>query len=528
MDASLPKKTGSVSQSELSFADSQYRCVCGNLVDWSSDGAVDCPQCGRRCTFQELDGEHGEETVLATLCESRVKAPPIAGAPDPLIDRCFGHFRIVEPLGFGGMGSVYRALDESLQRYVALKVIREPEGDAQSTKQTERLVQEARAQARVNHGNVVHIYYVDQSEGTPFFAMELVNGPTLKDRLEQGPLPFAEVVSIGLQIARALRHALKYDIVHGDIKPSNLLQSETSEVKISDFGLARRLSELIGEEGVLAGTPNYLSPESAARKSTDFRSDLYSLGVTLFELTFGKLPYSYETQSVEERLKAHQFREVEFPEVWPDSVPENWRGVLESLLAKRPEDRFHSYDDLIAQLDRARPLSLTKAGRFQRVLAWWGDCGLLFALYELLQIPQNHLPLPIFVIESSLIQFGMDIASMGIVAALAVYVQWRWGGTPCKKLFQLRVVDSHGLPPSRMKIMMRTGFQFLVVWLLSAFDAFSEIGLDVDEPIQGLLLVIPLLVEFGFVMFTSGRLALHDKLLKTRVVLDARVDGKDS
>ena len=160
----------------------------------------------------------------------------------------------------------------------------------------QQLLQEARSQARVNHPNVVHIYFVDQARDFPFFAMELIRGSTLKHQLANGPLPFAEVVRIAAQLAAALRHALQFDIVHGDVKPGNILQSKSGTVKLSDFGLARRLSKLQPGKGQLIGTPNYLCPEAADQKPVDFRSDMYSLGVTLFELTFGRQPYFYATR----------------------------------------------------------------------------------------------------------------------------------------------------------------------------------------------------------------------------------------
>src|SRR5205823_2027653 len=147
------------------------------------------------------------------------------------------------------------ALDESLQRYVALRVIRDG-----NRRLDDRLIQEARAQARVNHPHVVHIYYVGHTGEYPFFAMELVKGPTLSQRLQQGPLRFADVVRVALQAVSALEQAIRFDIVHGDIKPGNILEADPQTIKISDFGLARRVAE--GDEGSgISGTPEYMAPE---------------------------------------------------------------------------------------------------------------------------------------------------------------------------------------------------------------------------------------------------------------------------
>ena len=155
---------------------------------------------------------------------------------DSLINQRCGHFRIMEQLGSGGMVAIYLALGESLQRYVALKVIHEgglllpddsknPAGatKADHAARIQQLSQEARAQARVNHLNVVHLYFVDQARNFPFSAMELIHAPALKHRLANGPLPFAEVVRIAAQLADALRHSLQFDIVPGDVKPDNIL-----------------------------------------------------------------------------------------------------------------------------------------------------------------------------------------------------------------------------------------------------------------------------------------------------------------
>ena len=265
------------------------------------------------------------------------------------------------------MGAVYQALDESLQRYVALKVIHSAGGSAIDTKQIQRLLQEAIAQARVNHPNIVHIYYVGREGKTPFFAMELVPGATLADRLKDGPLPFATVVSIGEQVADALRHAADFDILHGDVKPSNILFADKGTVKLSDFGLARRLSAADLSPTSFAGTPAYLSPEAAEGRPTDIRSDMYSLGITLFEMTFGRLPYTPSGGKLVDFVQVHRTASIEFPSPWPDRLPYAWRGVLARLLAKSPADRYPNYEDLLADLRRLRPVDLPRRARPARL-----------------------------------------------------------------------------------------------------------------------------------------------------------------
>lgn len=510
------------SSREAAGAGFTYRCVCGQLLEILPESETVCPGCERHYPVGFLGGDDtGEETMVATLCERQTKVVNAPSEVNALVGQKWGHFSIVEPLGIGGMGTVYRALDESLQRYVALKVILGAGNAGEESEGVQQLFQEARAQARVNHPNVVHIYYVDRSHGAPFFAMELVPGSTLKDRLEEGVLPFDEVVRVGLQVADALKHAAKYGIVHGDIKPSNMLLTEAGDVKLSDFGLARHLSEANTREGKLAGTPNYLSPEAAAKGATDFRSDLYSLGVTLFELTFGKLPYSYESKTVEERLEAHQYRPVEFPSDWPESVPRSWEELLRRLLAKNPEDRFESFDELIEALEEARPLNLPSAGILPRGLAWLVDMFCLVGAAVIAYLPvKMDLRIPYLEQYAVLDSVVAILASVGPIL-LAVGFHGQFGNTPGKILFQLRVVDRHGVSPSRMALVSRLGLQFLSVWTLFVVGMIEAFGIyDFANGMIFLFVFSSLIIEMGFVLFSDSRRSLHDRLFRTRVVID--------
>jgi serine/threonine protein kinase len=188
-------------------------------------------------------------------------------------------------LGSGGMGDVYRARDRLLDRPVAVKVPSSSYGSVPA----ERFHREARAAARLNHPNIVTVY--DWGEGPdPFIVMELVDGDSLRVMLsERGPLPPAEVASIGAKIADALAHAHQHGVVHRDVKPSNVLVSGGNEVKVTDFGIARSdRGEALTEPGLVLGTTGYLSPEQAAGLPADARSDIYSLGIVLAELLSGE------------------------------------------------------------------------------------------------------------------------------------------------------------------------------------------------------------------------------------------------
>ena len=500
--------------------DVSYRCVCGEVFPVALDAGATCPACERKVSPDALTGAMSETMAVSFVGEGPTsgRRPSEHQEDDAQIGETFGHYRLISKLGQGGMGAVYQALDESLQRYVALKVILSTVTSAADTKNIKRLQQEAVAQARVNHPNVVHIYFVGREGDTPFFAMEMVPGPTLEDRLEKGPLPFDEVIAFGQQVVNALRHCAKFDIVHGDIKPSNILLADSHTVKLSDFGLARRMSQVESNPLLVAGTPNYLSPEAAEGRNLDIRSDMYSLGITLFEMAFGRLPYSFTGSSLFEYLQIHRTAEVEFPEPWPESVPEGWRDVLEKLLAKSPEDRYQSYDQLVDDLQRLRPQALPKAGRVQRGLAWMVDLGLAHAAQQLFYGP-------LVAVSAKQLWQALPFAYLvvalagGCVPAAAALLQARWGTTPGKHLFQLRIADHHGIRPRQPTLALRMIAQLLPICAATVFHVLAALGMG---PLGGLICLfvgLATLGNVGFTLFDPKRRSLHDLIFRTQVVL---------
>lgn len=507
---------------DLAAAAATYRCVCGATFQLDALQGGTCSQCGRHFTAQVLQTA-GAETldIEAVSSDPSTVAPPSGDdAPDPRLGETLDHFRIVRRLGQGGMGTVYQALDESLQRYVALKVIRAGESGGTDSAQLQSLVQEARAQARVNHPNVVTIYYVGRDERSPFFAMELVKGPTLAERLRHGPLPFADAIDIGLQLVDVLEHAANFDIVHGDIKPSNVLEAERRIFKLSDFGLARRLSEQKGDAPGVIGTPNYLSPEAALGDPLDIRSDMYSLGVTLFEMTFGRLPYASSGVTLAEKLRAHNEAPVEFPFPWPSDVPEGYRHVLQRLLAKRPEDRYDNYDELRRDLVRLRPVSLPRAGRLPRALAWMIDLVLAAGMQAVLMAPIAAAGGAALLERYPGIRLFSAVVST-IVPLLAMYLQAQWGTTPGKKLFQIRIVDRHGVRPPRAKLAARSVVQFFPLWAGPFGSLFAVFRLEAIAAVILILAFLALLIDAAVAALGPRGRSLHDILFGTQVVLDA-------
>ncbi len=492
-----------------------YRCVCGTTFEVDTTVGGTCEECGRGYSASAVNASMS----MTIGMPSDVSVDPMEPEDDEMIGRSLDHFTIIDRIGGGGMGTVYRALDESLQRYVALKVIRRrvKTGDGSTDGiQLDRLLQEARAQARVNHANVVHIYFVGRDEAMPYLAMELVNGRSLGTRLKQDAMSYSEVATIARQIAEALREAAQFDIVHGDIKPANIMMAEGGVAKLSDFGLAQRMSRQTESDAKIAGTPNYMAPEVCRGELADTRSDQYSFGVMLFEMTFGRLPYSFPDNLLETRFAAHQRAAVEFPVPWPDRVPDSWSRVLSRLLEKDPDDRYSSYDELITDLNAHRPIAPVPAGRLLRGMAWGIDLFIMFVL-------QSFLIGGVFALSRVVSLPAILFGAGGLIApVLALLWQRRGGRSPGKRLLQLRVVDEHGLPPSRRVLAWRSVFQLLPAWALpltsnidgaTALPEFLSLSLS-------LLCALAVVADSFVAIFTIGMRSIHDRLFKTRVVLD--------
>lgn len=253
-----------------------------------------------------------------------------------------GHYRILEVLGRGGMGQVFRAQDARLQREVALKVMNKKFSATPNSRT--RFLEEARAMAAIDHDNVVTIYEVGESSGTPFMAMELLKGETLEKTTRSGmPLAPSELVEIAKQLVSGLSAAHRRGIVHRDVKPGNIwIESPSGRVRVLDFGLALASSpvDALANSGSVIGTPGYLSPEQARGERLDDRSDLFSAGVVLYELACGKPPFG--AQSIPQQLIKVLAHEPPRPDVVEPRVPRQLADVIMRMLAKEPRERFRS------------------------------------------------------------------------------------------------------------------------------------------------------------------------------------------
>jgi serine/threonine protein kinase len=323
--------------------------------------------------------------VTCGWCETKVfipgDLPPLGTVP---CTKC-GHpimmpmrlrqFELRSVIASGGMGTVYRAWDTTLERLVAVKLMKkELLEDATAL---ESFYREARACARLNHTNIVHIYTFDEWEGQQYLVMELADRGSLDARIEKlHELPELDVLDIGIKIASALDMALKHDLLHRDIKPGNILFNADHEPKLVDFGLARAAGAEQEAGDMIWGTPFYVAPEKIKREPETFLSDMYSLGATLYHAMTGHVPFDAPTP--EEVIIAQVNTPLTPPNLVVPEITQLTSDSITKSLAKSPADRFLSYDEFILQLEIARGALLrqqsqspTPPNRPKGLTSWW-------------------------------------------------------------------------------------------------------------------------------------------------------------
>src|SRR3984893_15798232 len=275
--------------------------------------------------------------------------------PLRMIGQTLGHYRILEKVGSGGMGVVYRARDEQLERDVALKVL--PSGTLSNDASRRHFRKEALALAKLNHPNIETVYEFDTQDGMDFLVMEYVPGKTLADRLIDGALPEKEVIALGMQIAAALAEAHEHGIVHRDLKPANIAWTEKGQAKVLDFGLAKLLwprdettADSLSSTHGAAGTLPYMSPEQLRGEQVDARSDIYTIGAVLSEMATYRRAFGEPHAS---RLMEPVLHQTPVPPraLNPRISPELERIILKCL-DKNPEQRYQSAKELLVDLRR--------------------------------------------------------------------------------------------------------------------------------------------------------------------------------
>jgi serine/threonine protein kinase len=265
-----------------------------------------------------------------------------------------GRYEIVAELGKGAMGVVYKATDPMLNRVVAIKTINMSLDQGEMAEYEARFYQEARAAGGLNHPNIVTIYDIGKSGNVAYMAMEVLEGRELRALMMPGrPQPVAQAVDIAIQVAEGLGYAHHHEVVHRDIKPANIMIVRGGLVKITDFGIARmRSAEVQTQSGVLLGSPRYMSPEQVLGKRAEPRSDLFSLGVILYEMLTGKTPFTGED------INSMMFQILNLTPPAPSSmnpqVPEMLDLIVARALAKSPDQRYQDAHALAADLKDCR------------------------------------------------------------------------------------------------------------------------------------------------------------------------------
>jgi serine/threonine protein kinase len=275
------------------------------------------------------------------------KKKPIAPPPESQSRRSMlGKYVLVAKISAGGGGVIYEGFDEAMNRKVALKVLAPDK--AKDSVGRERFINEAKALARINSQNVVTVITTGEAKGLYYFAMDYIEGKNLKQFVDQGgAIPVDRALGYTRQAVLGLKAAFEGDVIHRDIKPSNLMLDNADQVVITDFGLAKGAfrNRDLTRKGRVLGTPSYMSPEQVKSGPTDFRSDIYGLGATLFFLLTSRPPYV--ASSVFELLQMHVTDPV--PEV--AGAPDSINKLIGRMLAKTVEERHGSYDELIAEID---------------------------------------------------------------------------------------------------------------------------------------------------------------------------------
>ena len=314
---------------------------------------------------------HSGGTLANKVCKRAVTDVYSARIP-MMLGNTISHYRITGKLGTGGMGVVYEAEDTRLPRKVALKFL--PDELADDPDAVRRFRREADTIATLNHGHICTIYDIDEHNGRVFIAMECLDGLNLKAYLSRNTLTTMQIADFGIQIAGALGAAHAKGIVHRDIKPGNLIVSETGTVKVLDFGLARRFktadTDQLGPEGSTIpgrpmGTANYMAPERILQLPLDPRSDLFSLGVVIYEMATGRLPFAGASPS--ETVSNVLDKDPDpLSALAPQRTP--LEPVVHRLLSKRATDRYASAADLIMALTPLTSHQLTLSQRLARLL----------------------------------------------------------------------------------------------------------------------------------------------------------------
>ncbi len=463
------------------------------------------------------DGEKSRRALDETILVKSSNGNDGISLADGLAGTRLQHFELVRLLGRGGMGAVYYGTDLSLERPVAIKVL--ALDIAHDPEVTLRFEREARSQARLRHPNVAQIYFIGEDRGFHFFVMEYLEGPGLDSLLGAGSkLPWTQALDYTLAAARGLRTALAQGFIHRDVKPSNLMLDNEAGIKILDFGLVKSMhgDGQLTRDGAIIGSPLYISPEQGRGQPSDHRSDIYSLGCTLFHMLAGRPPFSSDspvgiiTMHVTDRPPA--LRDLN------DTVPQAVARIVERMLAKKPDDRYANYDELIAALEAARTP--------RRELGGMGTRGIALAIDSLLLLVAAYF-LGLLVFPVAFVYF--------------VLFHKLLGQTPGKWLMGIRVENPSGGRITWKASMIRFAvfawgplawtLLAAIVYAMHSEDriafqlsklTLSEMALPIAYITVATAILVGYLAGFLLVAFHPKRQAVHDLVAKTLVYFKSR------
>jgi eukaryotic-like serine/threonine-protein kinase len=494
------------------------KCIgCGAELPGSTPPDL-CPKCLLKLAMDTQPAKAPDETAVVSTAETSS-----AGLPQP--GQQLGHYAIIRALGRGGMGAVYEAEDLENGRRVALKVLSHkldsPDG-------RERFFREGRLAASINHPNSVYIFGTEEIGGTPVIAMELVSGGTLQERVrDRGPLPIGEAVDCVLQIIEGLAAAQRLGILHRDIKPSNCYVGEDGAVKIGDFGLSIsttvRTEPALTATGAFLGTPAFCSPEQLRGDELNARSDMYSVGATLYYLLTGRTPF--EAKSMVQLLATVLEQRAPSPRKLRPDIPQPLARAILRCLEKPPGERFKSYAELSQALAPFGSSAPTPATLGLRFLAGLLDMSLLGAAALLVNFTAFGSPMS-FMDELMQLSPKVLVCILGWFCLVMLYFalfEGLWGATAGKAICRLRVVGPDRNPPgfwwACLRALVWVVPPFLPFWLVFGTNPRAYLT---ASPLTQILLSSSLYALMAVLFVTARRrngfAAVQDLLSRTRVV----------
>jgi hypothetical protein len=476
-----------------------------------------CPECLLKAGLG-TQPEPGATTVPAE--------PPAPPRELPRPGERFGGYLIVRELGRGGMGAVFEAEQLESGRRVALKVLSHQLDSPEARK---RFLREGRLAASINHPNSVYVYGTDEVEGTPVIAMELIAGGTLQQRVQAaGPLPVAEAVDAILHLIAGLEAAQALGILHRDIKPSNCFQDTDGTVKIGDFGLsistAARGDSNVTVQGALLGTPAFASPEQLRGEELNARSDMYSVGGTLFYLLTGHTPF--EAPNMVQLIANVLEQPAPSPRKFRPAIPSALAKVVLRCLEKQPGERFRSYDELRQALAPFSSTVTTPATLGVRFAAGALDMFIVGIMGMMLSLAAFGELLPVPFTGSGRVAHMVPLVLSAFLVVILYYslLEGIWGASLGKWICRLRVAGPDRNPPGVPKALVRTLlFQIIPVlpyWLSFGLDPTRLIaasGLTTQYTLSALYYLLVGLL-FCTARRRNGYAGLHDLATGTRVI----------